>query len=187
MRASGQGGRDHQPRPGGKPAAEDVPGVEYSADQIEIEVEENRLADFGDAAVRQLKRLGPALLTIALRDRLETISLLLLGIGGAIYPPIWLVGAIIAIFSKKWDLRDKWIGLTLPVLVVVIGTALEVTFGAHFDAYWSYVVEAWVAAGRLSRVGAVLGALYLLWRSHRHGGARTERLPPWSPQHKPGR
>ncbi len=187
MRASGQGGRDHQPRPGGKPADEEAPGVEYSADQTEIEVEENRLADFGDAAVRQLRRLGPALLTIALRDRLETVSLLLLGIGGAIYPPIWLVGAIIAVSSKKWDLRDKWIGLSLPVLVVVIGTALEVTFGAHFDAYRPYVVEAWVAAGRLSRVGAVLGALYMLWRLHRHAGARTERLPPWSPQRKPGR
>jgi hypothetical protein len=163
-------------------ADEDQPAIEFSIDPADVEVLPSRLAVVGDAAVRQLKRLGSVLLTIALRDRLETASLLLLGIGGAIYPPVWLIGAVIAVSSRKWDLRDKWLGLVLPVVAVVIGAALEVTFGAHFTAYHLYLVEAWVAASRLSRVAAILCALYLLWRLHKHGGSRTRRLPPWISQ-----
>jgi len=166
---------------------EDVPGVEFSIDQTEVEVLPSRLAEAAGAVWRVLKRVGSALLTIARRDRREAISLVLLGIGGPIYPAIWLIGAFIAVTSRKWDLRDKWLGLALPVLVVMMGTALEITFGAHLSGYWPYVVEAWLAAGRLSRVAAVLGALYLLWRVHKYGGSRTRRLPPWSPQRRQGR
>lgn len=140
------------------------------------------MAVVGDAAMRRLRSLGLALLVIARRDRLETVSVLLLGIGGAVYPPIWLIGALIAVSSRKWDLRDKWLGLALPVVAIVIGAALEVTFGAHFAGYRPYLVEAWLAAGRLSRVTAILGALYLLWRLHKHGGERKKRQPPWLPQ-----
>jgi len=180
------------PEPDREPGAasrndEDVPGVEFSIDQTEVEVRPSRLAGAADAAWRGLQRVGSALLTIARRDRREAISLILLGIGGPIYPAIWLIGASIAVTSRKWDLRDKWLGLALPVLVVMLGTALEITFGAHLSGYWPYFVEAWLAAGRLSRVAAVLGALYLLWRVHKYGGSRTRRLPPWSPQRKPGR
>jgi hypothetical protein len=166
---------------------EDVPGVEFSIDQTEVEVQPSRLAEAGGAVWRGLNRVGSALLAIARRDRLEAISLVLLGIGGPIYPAIWLIGACIAVASKKWDLRDKWLGLAVPVLAVMLGTALEITFGAHLSGYWPYFVEAWLTAGRLSRVAAALGALYLLWRVHRYGGSRTRRLPPWSPPRKPGR
>lgn len=183
--------QDNQHRPGSQPADEDEPGVEYSEDRAGIEGAASRLAAIGaaagDAAMRRLRRLGPALLAIALRDRRETVSVLLLGIGGAIYPPVWLVGALIAVSSRKWDLRDKWLGLAVPIVAVLIGAALEVTFGAHFSAYGRYLVEAWVAASRLSRAAAFLSALFLLWRVHKHGGTRIERLPPWSPQRKPGR
>jgi hypothetical protein len=75
----------------------------------------------------------------------------------------------------------------LPVLAVVIGTAIEVTFGARLSGYWPYLVEAWVAAGRLSRLAAVLSALFLLWRVHKYQGNPTRRLPSWSPERKPGR
>jgi hypothetical protein len=169
---------------GGQPDG-DVPGVELSIDPVEFET--NRMADVGDALVRRLRGFGKALLTIALRDRLEAISLLLLGIGGAFYPPIWLIGAAVAVASRKWDLRDKWIGLVLPVLVVILGATLTVTFGTQQTSYMSYLVEGWVAASRLSRVAAVLGAIYLLWRVYKYGGRRSRRLPPWSPQRKPGR
>ena len=147
----------------------------------------SRLAEVGDAVLRRLRRLGSALLTISRRDKLETFSVLLLGIGGAIFQPIWLVGAFVAAISRKWDLRDKWLGLAVPVLVVVFGTALEVTFGAQFSGYRAYLEEAWVAAGRLSRIAAVLGALYLLLRIHKLGGERPKRLPPWMPQPKRSR
>lgn len=171
---------------GGQPD-DDVPGVEFS-DPVEIEIEvPSRMAELGDALVRKLRSFGKALLIIARRDRLEAISLLLLGIGGAFYPPIWLVGAAVAVASRKWDLRDKWIGLVVPVLAVILGATLTVTFGTQQTSYKSYLVEGWVAASRLSRAAAVLGAIYLLWRVYKYGGARNRRLPPWSPQRKPGR
>ena len=131
--------------------------------------------------------MGAALLAIAQRDRLEALAIVLLGIGGAIYQPIWLIGAFVAMASKKWDMRDKWLGLALPVLAVLIGTALAITLGARLSGYRPYLVEAWVAAGRLSRIAAVLSALYLLWRVHKYQGSPTRRVPPWSPQRKPGR
>jgi hypothetical protein len=171
---------------GGQPD-DDVPGVEFSIDPVDFEVVPSRVAEVGDALGRWLRRFGKALLTIALRDRLEAVSLLLLGIGGAFYPPIWLVGAAVAVASRKWDLRDKWLGLVLPVLVTILGATLTVTFGAQQTSYMSYLVEGWVAASRLSRAAAVLGAIYLLWRVYKYGGARNRRLPPWSPQRKPGR
>jgi hypothetical protein len=171
---------------GGQPDG-DVPGVEFSIDPVDFEVVPSRVAEVGDALVRWLRRFGKALLTIALRDRLEAVSLLLLGIGGAFYPPIWLVGAAVAVASRKWDLRDKWIGLVLPVLVVILGATLTVTFGSQQTSYKSYLVEGWVAASRLSRAAAVLGAIYLLWRVYKYGGSKSRRLPPWSPQRKPGR
>jgi len=171
----------------GKPDDKDAPGIEFSIDPAEREVEPSRRAVIGAAAGRRLKRLGVALLTIAVRDRLETLGILLLGLGGAIYQPIWLIGAVMAMTSKKWDLRDKWLGLALPVLAVLIGTALELTFGSPLSGYGAYVVEAWVAAGRLSRIAAVIGALFLLWRVHKYQGNPTRRLPPWSPDRKPGR
>jgi hypothetical protein len=35
-----------------------------------------------------------------------------------------------------------------------------------------------VSAGRISRIAAVIGAGYLLWRLHR--GPRAPRQPPWN-------
>jgi hypothetical protein len=174
---------------------QDVPGVEFSIDQADLEVRPNRLVEIGrrvgrkagHAIRRRLKRFGAGLLTIGRRDRLEAVAIILLGVGGAIYQPIWLIGTLVAIASKKWDLRDKWLGLALPVLVVLIGTALDLTLGAPLSGYRPYLVEAWVAAGRLSRIAAVLGALFLLWRVYKYRGSPTKRLPPWSPQRKSGR
>ncbi|MGN6676939.1 MAG: hypothetical protein ACTHKL_04065 [Streptosporangiaceae bacterium] len=172
---------------GSKANDQDLPGVEFSIDPSELEVLPSRLAVIGGAIGRRLRRVGAALLIIAQRDRLEAIAILLLGVGGAIYQPVWLIGVFVAIASKKWDLRDKWLGLALPVLAVIIGTALEITLGARLPGYRPYLVEAWVAAGRLSRIAAVLSALYLLWRVHKYQGSPTRRLPPWTPQRKPGR
>jgi hypothetical protein len=169
------------------PDDQDAPGVEFSLDPADLELEPSRIEVISGAIGQRRQRVGAALLTIALRDRLEAIAVLLLGLGGAIYQPIWLIGAVMAMSSRKWDLRDKWLGLALPVLAVLIGTAIEITFGARLSGYGSYLVEAWVAAGRLSRFAAVLSALFLLWRVHRYQGNPTRRLPPWSPDRKPGR
>jgi hypothetical protein len=136
------------------------------------------------AAVGWLARFGSALVAIAVGNPLETIAVLVLGIGAAIYPPIWLVGALIVVISRKLDLRDKWFGLAMPVLVVIFGATLAIVLGGQQATFGSYAFEAWLAAGRLSRIAAVLGAIYLLWRVYK--GPREPRRPPWSRPRRPG-
>ncbi|MDR2987819.1 MAG: hypothetical protein LBV34_23570, partial [Nocardiopsaceae bacterium] len=82
-------------------------GLEFSIDHAEMELKPTRLevglgwlAMIGAAVARLLKRVGAALLTVAQRDRLEAVAIVLLGLGGAIYQPIWLIGAFVAVASK---------------------------------------------------------------------------------------
>ena len=121
--------------------------------------------------------LGRSLISLARRHKLETAALLLLAAGGILFPPIWIAGALLATASRVWDIRDKWLGLALPVLLTVVGTVLIMVLGGRRGNMTSYVMEAWVAAGRLSRLLAVAGAAYLAWRLHR--GRRAPRQPPW--------
>lgn len=114
---------------------------------------------------------------LARRNLLEMVALALLGIGGAVFPPLWLVGAAIAIGSRAWDLRDKWIGLAGPVVAVVITVVLVLILSGARNTIGSYATEAWIAIGRASRIAAVVGAAYLLWRLHR--GPREPKQPPW--------
>ncbi len=68
------------------------------------------------------------------RHPLEAVAVVLLGLGGLIYPPVWLMGALVAIFSKAWSISDKWIGLALPVFLVIVGIVVEVSLdGTHKD------------------------------------------------------
>jgi hypothetical protein len=122
--------------------------------------------------------------TLVRNNKIEVIAVLFLGLGGAIYPPIWLLGALLALPSKKWDLRDKFIGITLPVVLVVIGIVLILWTGGQRESMVLYAVEAWVGAGRLCRVLALAGSIYLLWRLRR--GRRQPRLPPWNIPHRLG-
>jgi hypothetical protein len=111
------------------------------------------------------------------RHPLEAVAVVLLGLGGLIYPPVWLMGALVAIFSKTWSISDKWIGLALPVFLVIVGIVVEVSLdGTHKD-WTTYVRDAWVFAGHLSRILALLGAIYLAWRVER--GPRSAGAPPW--------
>ena len=144
----------------------------------------SRLFQRGAAAAGRLARFGSALVAFAVREPLQMIAVLVLGIGGAIYPPVWLIGALIAVISRKWDLRDKWFGLVVPVLVVVVGATLVIVLGGQRTSFGSYAFEAWLALGRLSRVAAVLSASYLLWRAYK--GPREPRQPPWSMPRRPG-
>lgn len=115
----------------------------------------------------------------AARDHtLEVLAIVLLGVGGAAYPPIWLVGAALALPSKKWDIRDKFFGVTLPVFLLIIGTVLIIVFGGQHASISEYAYEAWLGAGRLSRVLAAAGALYLAWGLRR--GRREPKQPPWN-------
>jgi hypothetical protein len=123
--------------------------------------------------------------TVALigRYKLETIAVLLLGVGGAVYPPVWVLGVFVALPSKTWDLRDKWTGLVAPVLLVIVSTVLIVVVGGKHSTI-GYAHEAWLGADRASRIAAVLGAGYLFWRLRR--GRREPKRPPWEVPHSLG-
>lgn len=147
----------------------------------------------GGAATRQPDRLagstppaGGGLLSRFVRGAaeaarnhtLEALAIVLLGVGGAAYPPVWLVGAALALPSKKWDMRDKFFGITLPVFLLVIGTVLIIVLGGQHASISAYAYEAWLGAERLSRVLAVAGAVYLAWGLRR--GKRQPKQPPWN-------
>jgi hypothetical protein len=118
----------------------------------------------------------------ARRSPVEAATLTLLGVGGAAYPPVWLLGALFTLASHAWDYRDKWIGLAIPVLILVVGTAFGVTFGARYDDFGGYVHEGWMYADVLSRIGAVAGTAYLGWRlTH---ARRAPTVPPWNKPHR---
>jgi len=123
-------------------------------------------------------------ITVTTNSVVEVLAVLLLGVGGAVYPPIWLVGAILALPSKKWDMRDKFLGVTLPVLLLIVGTVLIIVFGGQHPSISDYAYEAWLGAGRLSRVLALAGALYLAWGLRR--GRRQPKQPPWNVPHRLG-
>ena len=138
-------------------------------------------SDGGPAIIGRLTRGAVA----ALRDHtVEVLAIVLLGVGGAAYPPIWLVGAALALPSKKWDIRDKFFGITLPLFLLVIGTVLIIVFGGQHASISAYAYEAWLGAERLSRVLAAAGAIYLAWRLRR--GRRQPKQPPWSVPRRPG-
>src|SRR5262249_7368454 len=141
-----------------------------------------KLSALGRALAGSLGRLVTELVAVMVRDRLEAIAVGLLGLGGAIYPPIWLIGAFVALWSRKWDHRDKWLGLALPVFLVIFAAMLVVVLGGQRQTIGQYTMEFWVAAGRLSRLFAVLRAGYLLGRAVKYQGTRIKRQPPWTQQ-----
>ena len=117
------------------------------------------------------------------RYPLEASAVVLLGIGGPSYPPVWLLGAAFALASRLWDYRDKWVGLAVPLLVTVIGAAFGVTRGGHVSVGQG-VHEGWVYAVVISRIAAALGASFLTWRTLH--GRRQPPVPPWNRPHKIG-
>ena len=137
------------------------------------EREQEFLATAGSAVGRAVR----VAVSWARRHPLESVAVVLLGLGGLIYPPVWLMGALVAAFSKVWSIRDKWIGLVLPVFLVIVGIVVEVSLDGTHRHWTTYVRDAWVFAGHLSRILALLGAVYLAWRSER--GPRSPGVPPW--------
>jgi len=113
--------------------------------------------------------------------KLETAAITLVGLGGAIFPLIWLLGAAVALASRLWDYRDKWVGLGLPVLVTLVGTAVGISVGGRVS-FGHSIHEGWVFAVDVSRATAVLSACYLGWRAAR--GPRRSAVPPWDRPHR---
>jgi hypothetical protein len=113
------------------------------------------------------------------RDHLlETIAILLLGLGGLILPfPFWPIGAIVGLFSRLWDLKDKSLAITGPLLVALAGAVFgALIIGGSGTVIVVYFHALGVIFGPMIRVGSVLTAAYLAWRVSR--GPRV-KVPPW--------
>ena len=122
-----------------------------------------------------IRRILRQAATLARRNPLEATAVVLLGLGGLISPLIWLVGVVVALPSRRWDIRDKWLGLAAPAIVTIVGGAGLAVGVRHLTA-GAYLHEALMIGGYLIRAGAVLGAAYLAWRVRR--GQRAG-APPW--------
>ncbi len=100
-------------------------------------------------------RAGKILRYLAVKARqrpLEATAVVLIGLGGAVYPPVWILGAVLALASRVWDFRDKWLGLVVPVFVVIVGMGADVSLGGTRSGVGAYFREAWIFGGHLSRV-----------------------------------
>lgn len=109
---------------------------------------------------------------------LEAVAILLLGLGGLILPfPFWPIGAIAALFSRLWDIKDKSLAITGPLLVTLALAVIAAPFvGGSGNAIVVYFHALRVSLGLLVRVGSVLTAAYLAWRVSK--GPRV-KVPPW--------
>ena len=120
------------------------------------------------AATRQLAR----------DNLLETIAILLLGLGGLILPYVfWPAAAIVALFSRLWDLKDKSLVIAGPLLVTLAGSVpVALIIGGSGNVVLVYTHALRVDFNILIRVGCVLTAAYLGWRVTQ--GPRV-KVPPW--------
>jgi hypothetical protein len=109
---------------------------------------------------------------------LESVAILLLGLGGLILPfPFWPLGAVVAMFSRLWDLKDKTLAVLGPLLVTLVASVLTALFiGGTGNPILIYFHAIRVSFGLIVRVGSVLTAVYLAWRVSK--GPRVKR-PPW--------
>jgi hypothetical protein len=114
--------------------------------------------------------------TLARNNPKEAVAILLIGVGGLIYPfPLWLIGALVALLSRQWGKRDKWLAVVGPVGFAAICMLLLGISGS--GGFFHALGQATHQFGLLLRVGCVLCAGYLVWRLRR--GPRRRKTPPW--------
>jgi hypothetical protein len=115
---------------------------------------------------------------LARGHRLESVAVVVIGLGGALLPfPFWLAGALVAVFSRLWDGRDKVAAFGGPILVDLVGSILSAALmGGNQNAIVIYTHALHVDTGLWIRVGCVLTAVYLAWRVHK---GRRVKVPPW--------
>jgi hypothetical protein len=123
-------------------------------------------------------RLAVGAARLARRYPLESIAVVLLGVGGLIFPfPFWLLGGLLALWSRIWDTRDKWIALAGPPAIALLGTAVTaLIIGGRGHALATYPHAFRLDVGYLLRAGSVLCAGYLALQARR---GPQRRLPPW--------
>ena len=121
------------------------------------------------------------------RHPLETAAVLLLGVGGLVYPfPLWLIGAAVVIASRGWDARDKWAALAVPMAFTLVAAIAIAGVFARSGTLAGYVSTVRIDGWDMVRAGSLVAAAYLAWRLRR--GRRPRREPPWRrpPRPRPG-
>ena len=119
---------------------------------------------------------------LARQHKLETAAVLLLGVSTFIFVfPFWLVvsllGGVVAIWSQTWNARDKWVGLTGPPVIALVGTIVSaVLIGGRGHFFGSYPEAFRLYVGYYYRAGSLLCAIYLALQARR---GPQRRLPPW--------
>jgi hypothetical protein len=113
---------------------------------------------------------------LARRYPLESAAVVLLGVGGLFYPfPCWLLGGLLAAFSRIWNARDKWIAITGPPAIAVVG--MLVTAMLMRGSMIGNIPHAFhLDFGYLLRLGSLLCGIYLTLQARR---GPQRRLPPW--------
>lgn len=122
---------------------------------------------------------------------LEATAITLMVIVGLAYPfpvwwvcfLVWLVAAAVAMWSRLWDLKDKWVGVVGQVVLVFVGTVLAVALGGNHSKLAGYVHEAQTVSLFLIKIASLLGAGFLAWRVRR--GRRSPSVPPWVRDRRP--
>jgi hypothetical protein len=109
---------------------------------------------------------------------LEAVAILFLGLGGLILPfPFWPLGAVVSMFSRLWDIKDKTLAVAGPLLVLLAASVITALFvGGGSNVVLIYFHAVHVGFGLLIRVGSVLAAAYLAWRVSKGPRVKT---PPW--------
>jgi hypothetical protein len=128
---------------------------------------------------RGATRLGWDAVDVFRQWPLESVVVVLIGLGGLILPVVfWPAGGLVALWSRTWDARDKWVALLGPAVILLLGTVvIALIIGGNGDAvvaYWHALRLDW---GYLLRIGGLLCAAYLVLRVRR--GPRKQRVPPW--------
>jgi len=117
---------------------------------------------------------------LARRHPLETTAIVLLGLGGLIFPilpPVWVLGSALALASRIWDQRDKWVALIGPLVFAALATVVTTAvLGGQGNLVQNYGHAFRLDIGYGLRLGCVASAVYLAWRVHR--GPRV-KVPPW--------
>ncbi len=173
-------GADHQQPPGPLPPSAHQPANLATPPAVPSRQARGTVMLRGSATVlahgagRWAKDAGK----LSRRHPLEAAAIFLLGVGGLILPfPFWLLGGVLAVFSRFWQPRDKWIALAGPILIVLAGTVVTALIvGGQGNPVMIYSHALRLDIGYLLRVGSVLCAGYLAWQVRR---GRRIRLPPW--------
>jgi hypothetical protein len=119
-----------------------------------------------------------SVLALVRQHPLETVAVLLLAVGGLVYPfPLWLIAVVALIASRGWDARDKWAAVAIPAAFTLLAAIVVAGLFARSGTLAGYVSTLRIDGWDMIRVGSVVAAAYLVWRLRR--GRRPAREPPW--------